>query len=106
MTSALDQLDNKAFTASTASNDDGHAPHKARQNDGWKPKAHDSNPWLQIDMGEPVTIAGIVTKGSTTATGWVTEYRVQISQDCKTFIDMQTPTGKPEVLLRRTKKEF
>jgi len=70
-----------AITASSycASN----SPLKARgkSGGGWLPAPNDGKPWIQVDLGKPMDIHGIGTKGHYSLETWVTRYTVDISDD-------------------------
>ncbi|PAA85148.1 hypothetical protein BOX15_Mlig000773g3, partial [Macrostomum lignano] len=52
-------------------------------NKGWCAKIINSNQWLQLDLGPPTKVTGLVTKGRGDGKGnaWVTAYRIAYSND-------------------------
>lgn len=61
--SDIQSVANAQFSASSTV--DGTYPSDARLDNpsGWQARAGDSLPWLQVDLGEPVTVSGIITQG-------------------------------------------
>jgi len=51
------------FTASSTV--DGSEPFNAPLDNptGWRARDSDSSPWVQVNLGEPVTVSGIITLG-------------------------------------------
>ena len=48
----------------------GDPPSKGRfslANSGWCPNSADTNPWLQIDFGQPMVVTAIATQGHATS---------------------------------------
>ncbi|XP_072022206.1 uncharacterized protein [Amphiura filiformis] len=88
------------ITASTTSmaSGDNHAAHFARLNqarfeDGstgsWSAGVVDPNQWIQVNMGTPTLVSGIITQGRDIAgTQWVTMFTVEYSRDCITWQDV------------------
>jgi len=50
---------------------------------GWSPKRSNGHQWLQMDLGPPTLINGIVTKGRGDKKNWVTSYSISYSNDTK-----------------------
>jgi len=50
---------------------------------GWCPKRSNEHQWLQLDLGPPTLVTGIVTKGRGDKRNWVTSYSVSYSNDTK-----------------------
>ncbi|XP_069132853.1 lactadherin-like isoform X3 [Argopecten irradians] len=52
-------------------------------NKGWCAKHSNTNEWLQVDVGPPTLITGIITKGRADSKKkhWVTRYRISYSND-------------------------
>jgi len=50
---------------------------------GWSPKRSNSHQWLQMDLGPPKLVTGIVTKGRGDKKNWVTSYSISYSNDTK-----------------------
>ena len=52
----------------------------------WSADTNDPDQWLQIDLGvEYPTVTRVVTQGSGSFSEWVTEYKLQYSNDGVTF---------------------
>ncbi|XP_072022190.1 uncharacterized protein [Amphiura filiformis] len=74
-----------------------HAAHFARLNqarfeDGstgsWTAGATDPNQWIQVDLGTPTPVSGIITQGRDGFDQWVTMFTVEYSRDCVTWQDV------------------
>ena len=83
-----DSILDSQLTASSEYNPN-HGPHLARLDavagagiGGWAALTLDSNQWIQVDFdGTLKTVSGIITQGRQDYAQWVTEYRVQYSND-------------------------
>lgn len=68
-----------------------HGPAKARLNykgqpGAWSSKSSDKNAWLQIDLRTQVLKATrVATQGRGDASQWVTKYKLQYSENGKSF---------------------
>lgn len=82
------KIKNTAMTASSSYNVF-HGPFLARLHrtrtgrymGAWVARIRNSNQWLQVALGRPMTITGISTQGRHDANQWVTRYLVAFSQD-------------------------
>ena len=70
---------------------------------GWQPRSDDASPWIQVDFGEPVSVAGIITKGLDGAPVWTRHYTVRYSDDCRQFDDVTGPDGQAEVRYHKSR---
>jgi len=52
-------------------------------NGGWCPKRSNDHQWLQLDLGPPKLVNGIVTRGRRDKKNWVTAYSISFSNDTK-----------------------
>ena len=53
---------------------------------GWSARTNDQNQWLQIDLGDMnTTVTGLATQGRNANNQWVTEYKLQHSNDGVNF---------------------
>ncbi|XP_038052363.1 lactadherin-like [Patiria miniata] len=52
------------------------------------PRASDSNPWVQVDLGCNATITGVITQGRGEHQQWVTEFKVAYSDDGQEWTDV------------------
>ena len=96
LTSDMQSVKDSQFTAS--SSEVSFTPADARMSsNGWQPRSDDSSPWIQVNFGEPVSVAGIITKGLDGAPVWTKNYMISYSDDCITFDDLNGPDGQPEV---------
>jgi len=50
-------------------------------NTGWCPKRSDENQWLQVDLGPPTLVTGIITRGRGDKKNWVISYSLSFSND-------------------------
>ena len=97
MTSDIQSVKDDQFTAS--SSETSFTPSDARLDaKGWQPRSDDVSPWIQIDFHEPVSFAGIITRGLKGSPVWTKHYTITYSEDCLTFKDVNGPDGKPEVI--------
>ena len=50
---------------SASSSEPNRQPANARLDSvsGWQAQSGDQSPWLQVDLGEPVNVTGIITQG-------------------------------------------
>ena len=62
-----------------------HRTRTGRYMGAWVARIRNSNQWLQIALGQPMKITGIVTQGRQDANQWVTRYMVAFSQDNMRF---------------------
>ena len=71
-----------------------HAPSQGRLNfrpysnkaGAWCPRKNDSNPWLQVDLGNYITVTRVATQGRNGwGNWWVTKYRLLYSDSGITF---------------------
>ncbi len=70
---------------------EGHNTGKIDGAQGWSPAERDlTEPWMQIDLGRVIPVAGVVTQGRRSQdytgsygmqTQWVTRYRVKVSTE-------------------------
>ena len=52
----------------------------------WSADTNDASQWLQIDMGvQYPTVTRVATQGSSAYSEWVTEYKLEFSNDGMTF---------------------
>jgi len=63
LVSDIGSVTDSQFSASSSAGSDSSAAH-ARYGStlGWRAAASDSKPWVQVDLGEAVIVAGIVTQ--------------------------------------------
>lgn len=57
-----------------------------------------STDYLQVDLGQNVTVSGLATQGDPIASNWVTRYRVKYSQDITTWYDYKENKQNKKVL--------
>ena len=50
---------------------------------GWCPKRSNEHQWLQLDLGPPSLVTGLITKGRGDKKNWVTSYSISYSNDTK-----------------------
>ncbi|KAL4222951.1 Mucin-5B [Mactra antiquata] len=88
---------NRQFTASSSAS--GVSPSDARLYTvgGWQPRVDDKSPWLQVDLVEPIEIAGIITQGINNGPLYTKQYTVSYSNDCKTFTDVKLDSGNTQI---------
>ena len=72
---------------------DNNGPHRARLNrkqegkkkGAWSSLNNDIYQWLQVDLGKYTTVTRIATQGRSDLSQWVTNYRLQYSEDGVNF---------------------
>ena len=47
----------------------------------WTPSSHNKDQWIQVNLGIPRLITGIITQGRHGRDEWVTRYKVQYTDD-------------------------
>ena len=57
----------------------------------WSTAINDVNQWLQVDLGSYTTVTKIATQGRNAYSQWVTNYRLQYSDDGVTFQFFKEP---------------
>jgi hypothetical protein len=58
---------------------------------GWVPWSFDQNQWMEIDIGQSLNVAGVVTQGRAEAgQQWVTSFTVQTSLDRTTWASVDS----------------
>ena len=65
----------------------------------WHPRVADTNQWIQVDLGNPTYVTGVLTQGRyNVAAQWVTKYKVQFeppSPAC--LVDVKDQLGQTQV---------
>ncbi|KAL8604894.1 hypothetical protein ACOMHN_028522 [Nucella lapillus] len=62
----------------------------------WVPQQADGNQWLQLDLGRPMEVAGVLTQGSPYEDRWTTAFLLRYSNDSysfRTYGSGSTPTS-------------
>ncbi|XP_015750013.1 PREDICTED: retinoschisin-like [Acropora digitifera] len=63
----------------------------------WLPSAHDQDQWLQIDIGEPLSVVtAVATQGRGDHPRWVTSYKLQYSDKHTTDFQFYTEQGSTD----------
>jgi hypothetical protein len=68
--------------SSTWNNDkagSGHGRGRLNSPQAWSAAENKVGHWMQVDVGEIVSIAGIITQGRRDYPQWVTSYKVQVT---------------------------
>ena len=89
--------------------DSNHAPGNGRlgftrqssKAGAWCAKTNDVNQWIQVDLGSPTIVTGVITQGRD-CTQWlqrVTKYKVQYSRDGMSWEFIKT-ANKSSVMVR------
>ena len=52
---------------------------------GWAAGANDTHPWFQVDFGIVTTVTHVATQGRYNTSQWVTQYKLQYSDDRNSF---------------------
>ena len=64
----------------------------------WHPTVADTNQWIQVDLGNPTYVTGVLTQGRYEYSHWVTKYKVQFeppSPAC--LVDVKDQLGQTQV---------
>eukprot|EP00105_Crassostrea_gigas_P006901 XP_011420973.1 PREDICTED: discoidin, CUB and LCCL domain-containing protein 2 [Crassostrea gigas] len=83
----VDRVTDDKLTASSIYGSS-YTANKARlSSNGWSPDASKSNPWIQVDFGEPISIMAVVTMGlaDTALVEFVKKYMVKYSNTASTW---------------------
>ena len=56
----------------------GHGRGRLNSPQAWSSAINDVGHWMQVDIGEVVSVAGVVTQGRRDYPQWVTTYQVQV----------------------------
>ncbi|CAL1537953.1 unnamed protein product [Lymnaea stagnalis] len=95
--------DDEQITASSSQT--GHGPVNARlqpvqenqQLSYWIPSDSDSNPWIQLDLGQIKLIRGLTIQGDSTVNNYVTKFKLQFSQtDINGFVNYTEQDAVPK----------
>ena len=71
-----------------------------RKAGSWSARKKDLNQWLQVDLGGYTTVTRVATQGKNGFDQWVTQYRLQYSDDGVTFqFYKETRSRSPKVSL-------
>ncbi|XP_052248669.1 mucin-5AC-like isoform X9 [Dreissena polymorpha] len=90
------------FTASSSAATYGPAMARLDGPSGWKANAGDAKPWLQINFGEAVNFAGLITQGVKGTQVYTKSYTLSYSSECNIFTDYMGPDGKPMLFVGNT----
>ncbi|XP_078614209.1 putative carboxypeptidase X1 [Branchiostoma floridae x Branchiostoma japonicum] len=99
------QIPDTHITASSEVNS-AHGPRRARlygvydRRDGtgaWCAKSNDGNQWLQVDLGKPTEIQGVVTQGRFGYHQWVETYKLHFSTDGNNWRPYTDASGRQKV---------
>jgi hypothetical protein len=67
----------------------GHARGRLRSKQGWSALNNKIGEWMQLNTGEIQSIAGVVTQGRRDSSQRVTAFKVQVSDDGDTWVDVE-----------------
>ncbi|XP_013397759.1 uncharacterized protein LOC106164412 [Lingula anatina] len=89
---------NSALTASSKI-DNNHQPFNARlnSNTGWSPSSSADTEYIQINFNRNYRVRGIVTQGRKDVNAWASSFRLQFTEDGKTWQFYQEPYGTTKV---------
>ncbi|KAK7483904.1 hypothetical protein BaRGS_00024788, partial [Batillaria attramentaria] len=79
-----------------------HAGRLFNEYGAWIPSVSDGNQWLQVDMGRPVPVSGVVTQGAPDTPRYVTHYLLRYSNDSLTFTTYTTAGHTPTPMTANT----
>ncbi|XP_033105774.1 uncharacterized protein LOC117108037 [Anneissia japonica] len=63
----------------------------------WCAQSNDQSQWLQINLGEPHTISGVLTQGRSNNDQWVTSFTVQYKMDGQDWTDIVDSNGNVNI---------
>ncbi|XP_071801474.1 retinoschisin-like [Asterias amurensis] len=73
----------------------------------WHPKVADTNQWIQVDLGNPTYVTGVLTQGRHAINSqWVTKYKVQFeppSPAC--LVDVNDQFGQTQIFNGNTDRD-
>ena len=69
----------------------------------WHPASTDTEPWIQVDLGSPTYVTGVLMQGRQDHTGqWVTKYKVQYQPPSQTsLIEVKDQLDQTQVIFTR-----
>ena len=100
---ALDVTDSQLHASSSlsmytdASRSHLHSRHDGLHSGAWVARVSDDQQWLEVSFAQPMTIAGLVTKGREASSQWVTEYVLLYSLDGSMYHYYQDTPSVPKV---------
>ena len=98
-----DITDDQITASSEYSSKYGWVHARLRKGDFWAAKRNDANQWIQVDLGKIMTVKGVATQGRPTSPlQYVTKYKLQYSNDGKTFRDYKEE-GKSSAQVRNNR---
>ena len=71
----------------------------------WLTHILDKNPWLQIDLGGQTKVTAVATQGRISLSHWVSKYKLQYSNDGRTF-NYYMEEGREKVKYPSTHKRY
>ena len=102
-----------AQISASSQNDSDHAPYYGRlhykgNTRAWTAGVSDLNQWIQIDFGIDTSVTYVVTQGRHNSSQWVTQYKLQYSNDGITFqvFKQQGENSDKVRILYETRKIF
>ena len=64
----------------------------------WCPVVKDTNQWIQVDLGDPTYVTGVLTQGRQDFPQWVTKYTVQFKPPSPSdLVDVKDKHGETQV---------
>ena len=65
----------------------------------WQPIVKDTNQWIQVDLGKPTYVYGVLMQGRQDHSNqWVTKYKVQYEPPSQaSLVDVQNQLGETQV---------
>ncbi|XP_022084097.1 lactadherin-like [Acanthaster planci] len=73
-------------------------------NGAWCPDPINTNQWIRVDLGNKITVSGLITQGRHFSNVWTKSYRVQYSADGVNW-NYITASGGPKVFQGNTDNE-
>ncbi|XP_078365178.1 retinoschisin-like [Oculina patagonica] len=101
------------ITASSEHNSN-HAAHQARlrfrggggKAGGWAALYNDNNQWLQVDLQQTTRVTRIATQSRYDGIQWVTEYKLQYSEDGHTFTFYRRSGDHSDTIFQGSTKRY
>ena len=64
----------------------------------WAPARSDTNQWIQVDLGKPTYVSGVIMQGREDNSQRVTKYKVMYEPPSQaSLVDVQNKTGETQV---------
>jgi hypothetical protein len=88
--------DNSLTSSSIYDNTRSAAEARLLSNSSWRPRDNDTNPWLQIDLGEIYYVCAVATQGDPNSDERTTKYKIRGSVNNSSWTSIENKTSGNE----------